>query len=76
MLLSRWAQELKPDLDVLPALRLWVIISLGLFILFLVLVYSMESGFRIPYGAMYLVMMGVAVWATLRMRRTVELAGA
>lgn len=76
MLLSRWAQELKSDLDVLPALRLWVMLSLGSFILFMVLVYTMESGFRIPYGAMYLVMMGVAVWATLRMRRTVELAGA
>ena len=76
ILLSRWAQQTKSNLDFLPILRIWVMILLGLFVLFTALVYLMESGFKIPYGAMYLVMVGVVIWATLRMRQTVELAGA
>ena len=76
MLLSRWAQETKSNLDFLPVLRIWIMISLGGFVLFTVLVYLMESGFKIPYGAMYLVMLGIVIWATIRMRQTVELAGA
>ena len=76
MLLGRWARESKSDQDFLPKLRTWTIVSLGLFVVFTGLVYLMESGFMIPYGAMYLVMMGVAVWATLHMRQTVEFAGA
>jgi membrane-bound metal-dependent hydrolase YbcI (DUF457 family) len=75
MLLYRWAQESKSNLDFLPVLRIGMMILLGLFVVFTVLVYSMESGYKIPYGAMYLVMMGVIVWATLRMRQTLEFEG-
>jgi membrane-bound metal-dependent hydrolase YbcI (DUF457 family) len=75
MLLYRWAQESKSNLDFLPKLRIGMMILLGLFVVFTVLVYFMESGYKIPYGAMYLVMMGVIVWATLRMRQTLEFEG-
>jgi hypothetical protein len=43
-----------------------------LFVVFTVLVYTMEKGFMIPYGALYLLSLGLAFGVTVRMRETVE----
>ncbi len=72
LLLYRWARDSKTDLEYLPKLRIWMIVLLVLFVVFTVLVYLLESGFLVPFGALYLVMLGVVAGVTLRMRRTVE----
>ena len=43
-----------------------------LFVVFTALVYTMEKGFMIPYGALYLLSLGLALGVTIRMRETVE----
>jgi hypothetical protein len=37
-----------------------------------VLVYTMEKGFMVPFGALYLLSLGLAFGVTIRMRETVE----
>jgi hypothetical protein len=46
-----------------------------LFVVFTILVYTMASGFVIPFGALYLLSLGLIAGITIRMRDTVE-AGA
>ena len=46
-----------------------------LFAAFLVMVYTMESGFMTIYGAVYLLSLGLAFGITIRMRATVEAIG-
>ena len=45
-----------------------------LFVVFTILVYTMTKGFMTPYGAIYLLSLGLAVGVTIRMRKTVEAA--
>jgi translation initiation factor 2 gamma subunit (eIF-2gamma) len=40
------------------------------------LVYTMEKGFMIPFGALYLLSLGLALGVTIRMRETIEVAEA
>ena len=76
LLLGSWAQKTQTDLGYLPKLRLWTVILVGLFVVFTALVYTLESGFMIPYGAMYLLALGLVIGVTIRMRQTIQrLAG-
>lgn len=66
------ARRHSTDLGYLPRLRLWVWVQGGLFIIFTGLVFSLEKGFMVPYGVVYLLSLGLAIAITLRMRQTLE----
>ena len=53
-------------------LKGWTAVQAILFLIFLVLVYTMESGFMTIYGAVYLLSLGVATVITIQMRQTIE----
>jgi hypothetical protein len=71
-LLYRSAQKQGTNLTFLPKLRIWTVLQAVLFVVFLVLVYTMQSGFMTPYGAVYLLSLGLAFGVTIRMRDTIE----
>ncbi|MCA9932012.1 MAG: metal-dependent hydrolase [Anaerolineales bacterium] len=66
------AQRQNTNLDRLKSLRLWTAVQSFLFLLFLVLAYTMSSGFLTIYGAVYLLSLGLAFVITIRMRQTIE----
>lgn len=68
------ARRRDTDGDYLRTLRVWVIVQGVLFVVFTVLVYTMASGFMVPFGALYLLSLGLAFGVTIRMRDTVEAA--
>jgi membrane-bound metal-dependent hydrolase YbcI (DUF457 family) len=70
--LHQTARKRGTDGGFLRALRVWMAVQGGLFVVFTVLVYTMEKGFMIPYGALYLLSLGLAFGVTIRMRETVE----
>jgi membrane-bound metal-dependent hydrolase YbcI (DUF457 family) len=74
VLLYRAAQKQGTDVEFLPKLQVWTVIQAVLFVVFLVLVYAMQSGFMTPYGAVYLLSLGLAFGVTIRMRSTIETA--
>ncbi|MFN2143752.1 MAG: metal-dependent hydrolase [Anaerolineales bacterium] len=73
--LRKWAAA--EGTDPIPAgrLRVWIGILLALFAVFTVLVYVLEKGFMTPFGALYLVMLGVTAGITIRMRKTIDQVG-
>ncbi len=58
----------------LRALRVWTTVQGVLFVVFTILVYTMASGFMVPFGALYLLSLGLVAGVTIRMRDTVEAA--
>ena len=74
LLLYRTAQKQDTDVEFLPKLRIWTLIQVVLFTVFLVLVFTMQSGFMTPYGGLYLLSLGLAWGVTIRMRNTIEMA--
>jgi membrane-bound metal-dependent hydrolase YbcI (DUF457 family) len=72
VLLSVRARKQVTDGGGLGTLRLWTVVQSVLFMLFAILVYSMEKGFMTPYGALYLLSLGLTFGVTIRMRETVE----
>ncbi len=72
VLLGTRARKLETDEDFLRPLQVWTIVQGVLFVIFTVLVYTLESGFMVPYGALYLVSLGLAFGVTIRMRKTIE----
>jgi membrane-bound metal-dependent hydrolase YbcI (DUF457 family) len=72
VLLYITARKRDTDGDYLGTLRIWIGIQGALFVIFTVLVYTMEQGFMIPYGALYLLSLGLATGVTIRMRKTIE----
>lgn len=60
------------DLGRVRGLKGWTAVQTILFLIFLVLVYTMESGFMTIYGAVYLLSLGVATVLTIQMRQTIE----
>jgi membrane-bound metal-dependent hydrolase YbcI (DUF457 family) len=76
LLLGRSARLQGTDSEYLSKLRIWTVIQGFLFVIFLVLVYTMQSGFMTPYGAVYLLSLGLAFGVTIRMRETIESAAA
>ena len=72
VLLHQTARKRGTDEGFLHPLRMWAAAQGVLFVVFTVLVYTMEKGFTIPYGALYLLSLGLAFGVTIRMRETVE----
>ena len=72
MLLIRWGKQADTDREYLPVARIIVYALLGLFVVFTVLVYAMGSGFMVPFGALYLIALGLMIGVTIRMRRTIS----
>jgi membrane-bound metal-dependent hydrolase YbcI (DUF457 family) len=66
------ARRRNTDKEYLGKLRIWTWIQWALFAVFTVLVYVMQKGFMTPYGAIYLLSLGLAIGVTIRMRNTVE----
>ena len=73
--LASIAHKQKTNEDFLPKLRIWTWVQGILFIVFLVMVFTMESGFMTIFGAVYLLSLGLAFGITIRMRNTVEAIG-
>ena len=74
LLLASLARKQGTDGDFLKKLKGWTWVQFGLFAIFLILVYTW-SGYFIPYGALYILSLGLALWVTIRMRETVEAIG-
>lgn len=74
LLFAKLAREHNTDTDYLRTLSIWTYIQLFLFVVFTVLVYTMQKGFMTPYGAIYLLSLGLAFAVILRMRETIETA--
>jgi len=70
--LASIAHKRNTDQEYLGKLRIWTWIQGILFVVFTVLVYVMQKGFMTPYGAVYLLSLGLAIGVTIRMRQTVE----
>ncbi|MFB0534706.1 MAG: hypothetical protein ACETWR_06970, partial [Anaerolineae bacterium] len=72
VLLNVTARKRGTDGGFLRTLRVWTVVQGVLFVVFTVLVYTMEKGFMIPFGAFYLLSLALAFGVTIRMRETVE----
>ncbi len=72
LLLGMAARKQNTDASFLPTLRIWTVMQGVLFVVFIILVYTMEKGFLTIFGAIYLVSLGLAIWVTIRMRQTLE----
>lgn len=70
--LASIARKHGTDHEYLPKLRKWTITQGVLFVVFTVLVYTLEKGFTIPYGALYLFSLGLTYGIIIRMRNTIE----
>jgi membrane-bound metal-dependent hydrolase YbcI (DUF457 family) len=70
--LDGWARRRGTDESYLRTLRVWTVVQAFLFIVFTALVYTLEKGFMIPYGGLYMLSLGLAFGVTIRMRDTVE----
>jgi hypothetical protein len=70
--LRQTAQRQGTNLNRLRGVRLWTAVQLLLFIIFTVLVYTLDSGFMTIYGAVYLITLITAAVLTIQMRETIE----
>jgi len=66
------ARKQGSDLSFLSKLRFWIILEGLLFLVFLVLAYTLSQGFLTIFGAAYLLSLGLAVGIVIRMRATIE----
>ncbi len=74
-LLVRLARNQGTDVNYRSRVRMWGYVQIVLFLIFLPLVYILETGFMTPYGAVYLLSLGLAFNIIYRMRRTIEKTG-
>ncbi|WP_420645286.1 metal-dependent hydrolase [Candidatus Leptofilum sp.] len=70
--LSQTAQRQGTNLDKVKGVRVWTAVQLILFLIFTVLVYTLDSGFMTIYGAVYLLTLIVAAVLTIQMQETIE----
>lgn len=75
LLLMSVSNRYATDLTYQGKLRFWTAVQAVLFVVFLVLVYTMETGFMTIFGAVYLLSLALAIGITIRMRATVEAIG-
>lgn len=66
------AQRQGTDLGRVRSLKVWTAVQTILFLIFLALVYTMESGFMTIYGVVYLLSLVLAMVITVQMRETVS----
>jgi len=74
LVLGRMANHRGTDGDYLKTLWVWTGIQGALFVIFTVLVYTMAKGFMTPFGAVYLLSLGLTYGVVIRMRTTIEAA--
>jgi membrane-bound metal-dependent hydrolase YbcI (DUF457 family) len=74
LVLGRMAKREGTDGDYLQTLWVWTGIQGALFVVFTVLVYTMQQGFMTPFGAVYLLSLGLSYGVVIRMRTTIEAA--
>ncbi len=72
--LSSLAGRQGTDLGFSGKLRLWTVVELFLFVVFLVLADTLTRGFLTIFGAVYLLSLGLAIGIAIRMRSTIESA--
>ncbi len=72
--LGMMARKQGSNSDYIRTLSIWAAIQGVLFVVFTVLVYTMARGFIIPFGAIYLLSLGLAHGVVVRMRETIEMA--
>jgi membrane-bound metal-dependent hydrolase YbcI (DUF457 family) len=72
LLLASTARKHNTDEEFLSKLRIWTWVQATLFVVFMVLVYTMEAGFMTIFGAVYLFSLCLAFGITIRMRKTIE----
>lgn len=60
------------DLAFLRKLRFWIWLEAGLFLVFLVLAFTLSKGFLTIFGAIYLLSLGLATGVVIRMQNTIE----
>ena len=70
--LEATARRQGTDKDFANTLRAWIWVQGAFFLVFIVLVYTLSKGYLIPYGAVYLLSLGLAIGVTIRMRKTIE----
>ena len=70
--LDSLARKQSSDLPFLGKLRFWTVLEGVLFVVFLVLVYTLSKGFLTIFGAVYLLSLGLAIGIAIRMRATIE----
>lgn len=70
--LTGLARKQGTNLGRLRSLRVWTAVQSILFLIFLILVYTMKSGFMTIFGAVYLLSLGLAFAITIQMRQTIE----
>ena len=75
LLLASTARKKETDVAFLPKLRIWTWVQAALFVIFMVLVFTMDSVFMTIFGAVYLLSLGLAFGIIIRMRNTVEAIG-
>lgn len=60
------------DLGFMSKLRFWAGLEGMLFVIFLILAYTLSEGFLTIFGAVYLLSLGLAIGIAIRMRATIE----
>lgn len=71
LLLRNAARKAGTDGDFLGKLKVWTWVEGVLFVLFAALVYTWD-GYFIPFGALYILSLGLAIGVTIRMKKTLE----
>jgi len=66
------ARKQDSDLGFLSKLRFWTALEGVLFLVFLVLAYTLSKGFLTIFGAVYLLSLGLVCGIAIRMRATIE----
>ncbi|MCP4421446.1 MAG: metal-dependent hydrolase [Chloroflexi bacterium] len=74
VMLAGLARKQGINLDRLKSLRMFTAVQAIIFLIFLVLVYTMKNGFLTIYGAFYLLSLGLTITLTIQMRQTIEAA--
>ena len=74
--LAFMAQKQHTDHEYLGTLRIWTWVEVALFVVFTILVYTLQKGVMTPLGLVYLLSLGLAAGVTIRMRKTVEATSA
>jgi membrane-bound metal-dependent hydrolase YbcI (DUF457 family) len=72
VVLIRAARKQGTNGEYLSRLRFLTWVQAGLFVVFTVLVYTLNNGFMTIFGTVYLLSLGLAFNVTLRMKETVE----
>lgn len=65
------ARQQNTDVDYTRQLRMWIWMQAALFVIFTALAYTLPRIFLVPYGAFYLISLGIALAVTVRMQDTV-----